>query len=84
MCLCALKQSQFIIFLCNPFLFDYFFFYFSFLKKKLLRFLVACYVPHAGQKLERLAHRIQWDAKLRTFLEELKKKKSIVWGGGIN
>jgi len=46
--------------------------------------LVACYVPHAGQKLERLAHRIQWDAKLRTFLEELKKKKSIVWGGGIN
>lgn len=48
-------------------------------------FLVATYIPNAGEGLRRLGYRVkQWDVDFQAYLEDLKKKKSVIWGGDIN
>jgi exodeoxyribonuclease III len=48
-------------------------------------YLVACYVPNAGQKLDRLAYRTkEWDPDFRNFLVELNKKKPVILCGDLN
>ncbi|MCO5600426.1 hypothetical protein L7F22_054539 [Adiantum nelumboides] len=48
-------------------------------------FLVTCYVPNSGQKLERLVYRTQdWDLSLGMYLKELEKKKPVILTGDLN
>ncbi|CAD8184634.1 unnamed protein product [Paramecium pentaurelia] len=48
-------------------------------------YLVACYVPNAGQKLERLDYRTkEWDVDFQNYLEDLKKKKPTILCGDLN
>lgn len=48
-------------------------------------FLVATYIPNAGEGLKRLAYRVkEWDVAFQAYLEELKKIKSVIWSGDIN
>ena len=48
-------------------------------------YLVACYVPNAGQKLERLSYRTkEWDPAFATFLNGLKAKKMTILCGDLN
>jgi exodeoxyribonuclease III len=46
--------------------------------------LVACYIPNAGQKLERLSLRQEWDKEMKRYLEELQQEKPVVWCGDLN
>ena len=48
-------------------------------------FLVACYVPNAGQKLDRLSYRTkEWDVDFRAYLNKLKAKKPTILTGDLN
>lgn len=48
-------------------------------------YLVSCYVPNAGEKLVRLDYRTKkWDPAFRNYLNELKKKKSVILCGDLN
>lgn len=48
-------------------------------------YLVACYVPNAGQKLERLDYRTkEWDPAFAAFLNGLKAKKTTILCGDLN
>lgn len=49
-------------------------------------FVLATYVPNAGQKLERLDFRTQqWDSDLRAYLQALESKgKPVIWLGDLN
>lgn len=48
-------------------------------------FLIAAYVPNAGEHLKRLDYRIgQWDIKFQNFIKELKEKKDIILCGDLN
>ncbi|CAK85698.1 unnamed protein product (macronuclear) [Paramecium tetraurelia] len=48
-------------------------------------YLVACYVPNAGQKLERLDYRTkEWDVDFQNYLEDLRKKKPTILCGDLN
>jgi len=49
-------------------------------------FLVATYIPNAGQKLERLGYRTkEWDADFRKYLKSLEAKgKPVIWCGDLN
>jgi exodeoxyribonuclease III len=49
-------------------------------------FLVATYIPNAGQKLDRLGYRTaEWDPDFRNYLKELEAKgKPVVWCGDLN
>ncbi|KAJ1798905.1 hypothetical protein LPJ59_002188 [Coemansia sp. RSA 2399] len=47
-------------------------------------FLVACYVPNAGEKLVRLDRRMQWDVAMAAHLAELEKTKPVVYTGDLN
>ena len=49
-------------------------------------FVVATYIPNAGQKLERLKYRTQeWDVDFRQYLKSLENKgKGVVWLGDLN
>lgn len=48
-------------------------------------YLISCYVPNAGQKLVRLDYRTQkWDPAFRNYLNELNKKKHVIWCGDLN
>lgn len=48
-------------------------------------FLVTCYVPNSGQKLERLGYRTQeWDLSLANFLKDLEKQKPVILTGDLN
>ena len=49
-------------------------------------FVVATYIPNAGQKLERLKYRTQdWDKDFREYLKSLENKgKGVVWLGDLN
>ncbi|RKP10385.1 Endonuclease/exonuclease/phosphatase [Thamnocephalis sphaerospora] len=47
-------------------------------------FLVACYVPNAGNKLVRLSRRQQWDREMRAYLRRLEQRKPVVWCGDLN
>jgi len=49
-------------------------------------FVLATYVPNAGQKLERLTYRTQdWDSDLRKYLQALESLgKPVIWLGDLN
>ncbi|KAI9027875.1 exodeoxyribonuclease III [Hyaloraphidium curvatum] len=47
-------------------------------------FLVACYIPNAGQKLERLAYKGEYMTAMETYLKGLAAKKPIIWAGDLN
>jgi exonuclease III len=42
-------------------------------------YLVASYIPNSGRKLVRLSYRQQFNRVLRTYLQELNKKKPVIW-----
>ncbi|KAJ2700464.1 hypothetical protein H4218_001984 [Coemansia sp. IMI 209128] len=45
---------------------------------------VACYVPNAGEKLVRLARRMEWDVRMSEYLTELEATKPVVYAGDLN
>ncbi|CAD8088775.1 unnamed protein product [Paramecium sonneborni] len=48
-------------------------------------YLVSCYVPNSGQKLERLGYRTkEWDVDFQAYLEGLRKKKPTILCGDLN
>ena len=48
-------------------------------------FLVLVYVPNSGQKLERLAYRLdKWDPDFRAYLSRLDATKPVIVGGDLN
>ncbi|KAL3682047.1 hypothetical protein R1sor_000069 [Riccia sorocarpa] len=48
-------------------------------------YLVAGYVPNAGQKLENLEYRTgDWDSSVSQYLKELEKKKPVIYAGDLN
>lgn len=48
-------------------------------------FLVACYVPNSGQKLDRLGYRTkEWDVDFRAYLNGLKAQKATILCGDLN
>ncbi|ORX84008.1 hypothetical protein K493DRAFT_239487 [Basidiobolus meristosporus CBS 931.73] len=47
-------------------------------------FLVACYIPNAGEKLVRLKFREEWDVKMSEMLDKLNAKKPVIWAGDLN
>eukprot|EP00899_Mesostigma_viride_P018317 jgi/Mesvir1/26487/Mv25604-RA.2 len=48
-------------------------------------FLVAAYVPNAGQKLERLTYRTEsWDPAFRAYLKGLEAAKPVILTGDLN
>jgi len=48
-------------------------------------YLVASYIPNAGQGLKRLDYRVdKWDEDMHKYLNGLKDKKNVVWCGDLN
>ncbi|KAL2610835.1 hypothetical protein R1flu_022527 [Riccia fluitans] len=48
-------------------------------------YLVAGYVPNAGQKLENLGYRTEdWDSSVSQYLKELEIKKPVIYTGDLN
>jgi exodeoxyribonuclease-3 len=50
-------------------------------------YLIVCYIPNSGQKLERLKYRTEeWDPAMLEMLKELveSKKKHVIWTGDLN
>lgn len=48
-------------------------------------YVVNAYVPHSGDKLERLDFRTEkWDRKFQLYLEKLQKKKPLILIGDLN
>ncbi len=45
-------------------------------------YLVATYIPNAGQGLKRLDYKRQWMTAFQTYIESLEDKKPIVLAGG--
>uniref|UniRef100_A0A224XSV7 DNA-(apurinic or apyrimidinic site) endonuclease n=1 Tax=Panstrongylus lignarius TaxID=156445 RepID=A0A224XSV7_9HEMI len=47
-------------------------------------FLVATYVPNAGQGLKTLPKRMKWDEDFRNYLKDLDSKKPVILCGDLN
>lgn len=48
-------------------------------------YVVQCYVPNSGAKLDRLEYRTNtWDPALLNHLNSLKLKKHVIWTGDLN
>ncbi|KAJ3065287.1 hypothetical protein HK102_007938, partial [Quaeritorhiza haematococci] len=47
-------------------------------------FLIACYIPNAGSKLERLDYKVRYNAAMEAYIRGLEKKKPIIWTGDLN
>lgn len=47
-------------------------------------FYVACYVPNAGDGLKRLSFRMEFEIKLRNYLNELNLIKPVIYAGDLN
>jgi exodeoxyribonuclease-3 len=47
-------------------------------------FLVNTYVPNSGAELVKLDYRQTWDAAMLNHLQNLEKKKPVVWCGDMN
>lgn len=45
--------------------------------------LIACYIPNAGSKLERLEFKRRYMGTMEKYLRELESSKPIVWAGGV-
>ena len=46
-------------------------------------FLVTCYTPNAQRELARLSFRLEWEAAFRSYLAQLDKEKSVIFGGRL-
>ena len=47
-------------------------------------FYVACYVPNAGDGLKRLSFRMEFEIKLKNYLNELNLIKPVIYAGDLN
>jgi len=48
-------------------------------------YLITCYVPNAGQKLDRLKYRVEdYDIAFQTYCNQLKAKKTVIICGDLN
>ncbi len=47
-------------------------------------YLVCCYTPNSQDGLKRLPYRMQWEDDLRAYLQELDRKKPVVYCGDLN
>ena len=47
-------------------------------------YLVNTYVPNAQGELARLPYRMEWDRDLRTYLQQLDKRKPVILCGDLN
>jgi len=47
-------------------------------------YLIATYVPNAGNNLVRLDFKQEYSATIEKFFEKLEKKKPIIWAGDLN
>lgn len=48
-------------------------------------YLVSCYVPNSGEKLQRLDYRVdEWDPFIRQYLKRLEKTKPVIFAGDLN
>jgi len=48
-------------------------------------YLVAAYIPNAGEQLDRLDYRTkEWDPVMTAYLKRLKAKKPVIWTGDLN
>ena len=47
-------------------------------------FLITVYTPNSGQELLRLGYRETWDKDFLKFLQELEKKKPVIFCGDLN
>ena len=47
-------------------------------------FYVACYVPNAGDGLKRLSFRMEFEIKLKNYLNELNLFKPVIYAGDLN
>jgi len=47
-------------------------------------YLVNTYIPNAGQKLERLTYREEWNQDFLSYLKKLEQTKPVVWCGDLN
>lgn len=47
-------------------------------------YLVNTYIPNAGQKLERLGYRQEWNKDFLAYLKNLEQTKPVVWCGDLN
>lgn len=47
-------------------------------------YLVAAYVPNAGQGLKTLPKRMKWDKEFREYLKKLDSKKPVILAGDLN
>jgi len=46
-------------------------------------YLIATYVPNAGNNLVRLDFKQEYSATIEKFFNKLEEKKPIIWAGGI-
>ncbi|KAB2808030.1 exodeoxyribonuclease III [Phaeocystidibacter luteus] len=47
-------------------------------------YLVTTYVPNSGNGLKRLDYREEWDKAMLVYLQNLEKKKPVIWCGDLN
>ena len=47
-------------------------------------YLVGAYVPNSGDELKRLAFRLEYERRLRSYLSALQKKKPVIYTGDMN
>ncbi|KAJ3285063.1 hypothetical protein HK104_009659 [Borealophlyctis nickersoniae] len=47
-------------------------------------YLIACYIPNSGTKLERLGYKQEYNKAMEDYLRNLEKTKPIVWAGDLN
>lgn len=47
-------------------------------------YLINGYIPNSGDGLKRLEYRAEWDAALKTYLENLQKSKPVIITGDFN
>ncbi len=47
-------------------------------------YYVACYVPNAGEGLKRLPYRMEFENDMLSYLNQLKSRKTVIYGGDLN
>eukprot|EP01122_Echinamoeba_exundans_P008365 TRINITY_DN2768_c0_g1_i1.p1 TRINITY_DN2768_c0_g1~~TRINITY_DN2768_c0_g1_i1.p1 ORF type:complete len:232 (+),score=42.58 TRINITY_DN2768_c0_g1_i1:744-1439(+) len=47
-------------------------------------YVINCYVPNSGMKLQHLEYRMKWDDAFREYMKGLDAKKPIIWCGDLN
>lgn len=47
-------------------------------------YVITAYVPNSGRGLKRLEYRMSWDKDLLSFIQELEKKKPVIFCGDLN